>query len=230
MSLQKAKFKVTYEGKTKPVEFDVLFNPSQYQISKAARYTNPEKVDTHSSTRGSDGTTNKNNKKNYIGTSDATLTLELFLDTTVPEYYNEDVEQPDDVKVLVDRFMDMCVATDGEHKPPKVQFCWGSQIFEGYVHSVNATYLMFDYDGKPLRARVNLTISEAEMPGRNVRDSKSSPDRTKARVVSDDVSIFHIAYREFADPGLWKLICKANNIANPLDIPAGTVLKVPALD
>lgn len=226
---QKAKFTVKYENKDAKT-FEVLFNPSQYAISKSARYTSVDPVDTHAAGGGSGGTKNRNNSRNFVGTSDATLSLELFLDTTVPEYFGEEPGEAKDVKDMIDKFMDMCVASDGQHKPPKVQFCWGSQIFEGYVYSVNATYLLFDSDGKPLRARVNLTISEAEQPAAKIKDSNESPDRTKARMVRDDADIFNIAYREFADPGMWKLICKTNNIANPLDIPTGTVLKVPALD
>lgn len=225
---QRAKFTINYENRQAET-FEVLFNPSQYVISKSARYSDTSTVDTQGSTTGNSGDDkNRNNVKNFIGTSDATLSLELFLDTTVPEYYDEKTEKPKDVKDMVDKFMSMCIATDGQHKPPKVQFCWGSQIFEGYAQSVSATYLLFSGDGKPLRARVSLSISESEPPGMKVKKAGESPDRTKARMIKDDVNIFHIAFKEFADPGRWKEICKANNIANPLDIPIGTVLKVPA--
>ena len=226
---KKAKFTIRYENKSE-TSFFVLFNPTQYVIRKSAKYTNTEPVDTKGGNNDGSGVKNANNAKNFVGTSDATLSLELFLDTTVPEYFDEDADKPEDVKDIVDKFMGMCEASDGQHKPPKVEFSWGSQIFEGYVHSVNATYLLFDSEGKPLRAKVNLTISESELPSKKIKDAKSSPDRTKARTVKDDSDIFNIAYREFADPMMWKLICKTNNISNPLNIPPGTVLKVPSLD
>lgn len=226
---QKAQFTIKYENKTEP-PFSVLFNPTQYVVRKSAKYTSTDPVNTKGGKGNAGDIKNKNNAKNFVGTSDATLSLELFLDTTVPNYFDEKAQKPEDVKKIVDKFMDMCEASDGQHKPPKVQFSWGSQIFEGYVHSVDATYLLFDSEGMPLRAKVNLTISEAEMPSKKIKNANESPDRTKARTVKDDSNIFNIAYKEFADPMMWKLICKTNNIANPLNIPSGTVLKVPSLD
>ena len=57
-----------------------------------------------------------------------------------------------------------------------------------------------------------------------------SSDRTKARTVTEAVSVFNIAQAEYKNPDMWRVICQANNIADPMHIPSGTVLKVPALD
>lgn len=37
-------------------------------------------------------------------------------------------------------------------------FCWGTLAFEGVLESISAEYVMFDRDGKPLRANVDLEI------------------------------------------------------------------------
>lgn len=37
-----------------------------------------------------------------------------------------------------------------------------------------------------------------------------------------------VAYRFYGDPSLWRLIARASNIADPLRIPAGTIVWVPS--
>jgi hypothetical protein len=36
-----------------------------------------------------------------------------------------------------------------------------------------------------------------------------------------------LASRYFGDPSLWRLLAMANGITDPMNVPAGTVLKVP---
>ena len=57
-----------------------------------------------------------------------------------------------------------------------------------------------------------------------------SPDRTKARTMTEDNNIWNIAEKEYGDVREWRRIAEANNIMNPLDIPVGTVLKVPSIN
>ena len=67
-----------------------------------------------------------------------------------------------------------------------------------------------------------------------VADERSSPlmspDRTKAKTLTEDSSIFSIAEREYGDAREWRRIADANDIMNPLDIPVGKVLKVPSIN
>ena len=57
-----------------------------------------------------------------------------------------------------------------------------------------------------------------------------SPDRTKTRVVVMGMSLWSIAWDEYNDCEKWRVIAKANNIMNPMDIHPGQVIRIPALD
>ncbi|MPZ48128.1 MAG: LysM peptidoglycan-binding domain-containing protein [Dehalococcoidia bacterium] len=46
--------------------------------------------------------------------------------------------------------------------------------------------------------------------------------------VSGQERLDEIAYRFYGDPGLWRLIARANNIADPLRLQPGQVIWIPA--
>ena len=47
------------------------------------------------------------------------------------------------------------------------------------------------------------------------------------KVISGD-SLASIAYREYGDPSMWRPLAAANNIDDPIRLPVGTTLIVPA--
>jgi nucleoid-associated protein YgaU len=40
-------------------------------------------------------------------------------------------------------------------------------------------------------------------------------------------SLYDLAFRYYGNPGMWRLIAAFNGIADPLRVPAGTVLRIP---
>ena len=56
-----------------------------------------------------------------------------------------------------------------------------------------------------------------------------SADRTKQWIFKPGDTLQKIAAKEYGDPNQWRPIARANNIDNPLTIPAGQALKIPAL-
>ena len=117
-----------------------------------------------------------------------------------------------------------------DHKPPLVSFVWGNLSFKGVITSVTETFTMFDTFGKPIRAKMDLTIKEAQEEGLTKKaEPFESPDRTKYRTVLEGTSLWNIAYEEYGDCEKWRVIAKANGLLNPLKIYPGQVLKIPAL-
>ena len=89
---------------------------------------------------------------------------------------------------------------------------------------------MFDTFGKPIRAKMDITIKEAQEEGITKKTEPfESPDRTKYKTVVEGSSLWNIAYEQYGDCGKWRLIAKANGLLNPLNIYPGQVLKIPAL-
>ena len=123
------------------------------------------------------------------------------------------------------------VRIDGkEHRPPVVTFYWGSFSFKGFAQTVDVTYTMFETGGMPVRCEVDMRlIAEEEDDDGSILSPLESPDRTKCIVLKEGMNLWDIAGQEYGDAGYWREIARANNIMDPLAIPVGTNLRVPAL-
>lgn len=221
MGLTKAKLVIEKETGSKTI--DVLFNPSEYQLTDGASYSE-KKVP------GMDGPIIQ-----YISGNATELTVSLFLNTYVPKSSSMipgigGSDSSTDVSKITKEIA-AATSIDGSlHRPPKVTFKWGSLNFEGVVTKVNHTYTMFTESGMPVRARVNLTFKSVISPKDKRRKSPfESPDRTKYRTVRDGFQLWDIAAMEYGDPGMWKRIARENGILNPLDVKPGQVVKLPAI-
>ncbi len=118
----------------------------------------------------------------------------------------------------------------GLHAPPVVEFAWGKLAFRGVIASYGERFQMFDEKGQVLRARVTLTLKRYEPPLLQARAlSRESPDRTKTRVVREGERLDGIAAEEYGDPAHWAVIARANGLARPRVLVAGSVLIRPPL-
>lgn len=201
----------TEDGK----QIHVQFNPEQFRITKTAQY--------------SSSADKENPYIIYSGMVLPQLEISFFFDTSgIKELSKVGSVIESDVTVLTNDFTNLAHLKPDLHRPPIVKFVWGSICFPGFVRSVSTTYTMFNKNGMPIQARVDAQLigipekSEAKIP-------LESPDRTKSRVVSERADIWRLAGTEYGDISRWREIARANDIMDPFDVPAGTVLKVPAL-
>ena len=207
-------------GKTKKVP--VQFNPSEYRLSERTSF--------------SERTRAKQTKphENFKGKPEASLSVKLYFDSDESTaVFGEDGSKKDKNKDIPQTIEEIFSSTDidGEkHRPPDVMFIWGSLQFSGHAESVVVTYTMFDNKGKPLRAVVDLTIKGERKDSKEQNSPYSSPDRTKARMMTEDTNIWNIAEKEYGDVREWRRIADANDIMNPLDVPVGKLLRVPAIE
>ena len=223
MGLTKAKLVIEKESGSNTI--DVLFNPSEYQLTDGAVYSE-KKVP------GLDGPIVQ-----YISGEATELSLSLFLDTYVPESSSLLSVVPGmggssstDVSAITKEIAQAVSIVGSLHRPPKVTFKWGSLNFEGVITKVNHTYTMFTESGMPVRAKVNLTFKSLISPEDSKRASPfESPDRSKYRTIMEGMQLWNLAYTEYGDPGMWRVIAKENGIMNPLDIRPGQVVRLPAL-
>ena len=146
MALAKLKIKVeTAPGKFDQ-EIDVLFNPNQVAISKAANWRDaptarrdvPASQHTHAEA--------------------ARLTMELFFDT---------YERGSDVRLHTGRIAElMTVEKHGNmHRPPICLLFWGraGRFFQGVLESLDQRFTLFLEDGWPVRATRPVTPSVTGM-------------------------------------------------------------------
>lgn len=222
MGLTKAKLEIEKEIGVSII--DVLFNPSEYQLTDSANYSE-KKVP------GLDGPVIQ-----YISGEATELSLNLFLDTYVPKKppslfsFGGSSSGSTDVSNITKRIADATSIDGSLHRPPKVTFKWGSLNFKGVVTKFSHTYTMFTENGMPVRAKVSLTFKSLMSPKDKRRESPfESPDRTKYRTIRQGIGLWDIAGMEYGDPDLWKVIARENGIVNPLDVRPGQVVKLPAL-
>ncbi len=211
----------------KTEQIPVQFNPSEYQIVDNTNYSQ------------------KRRKKNaepvytFLGSDFSTLRVKLIFNkaefTSAKSLISGAAsllsdDEDDDMTKTINKIAALTKIDGDKHKPPGCVFVWGSLQFAGYAQSVGVTYTMFDKSGKPLRATVDLVIRGSNGAASERKSPLMSPDRTKARTMTEDSNIWSLAEKEYGDVREWRRIADANDILNPLDIPVGKVLKVPSIN
>jgi len=209
----------------KETTFVCQFNPDELSISTKGHFSTQER-------KGEDSPIIQ-----YLGGQTSTVSLDLFFDTSSSYEIGESMKKPvrkkaKDVSAYTNVLMDLVSIQGKLHRPPKVTFKWGSLILAGYVNDVKISYTMFETGGKPVRAKAGLTLIAPNIVGLDTKkvSPPESPDRTKCIVMTEDSSLWNIAGQEYGDSAYWREIAKANGIMDPLAVPAGTSLKVPALN
>lgn len=195
-------------------EIKVQFNPSEYNLSKNVSYTDKKILGTN------------NPFIQFVSGEAEKLTIELMFDTYEPPGVNSDEEGGEDVRKKTKEIIDLMDINPQKHRPPIVLFKYGSLHFRGVITDVTQKFTMFLSDGKPVRAKLNVTFQEA---GTDEQIPLESPDRTKYRTMHESQSLWSLAWEEYGDADMWKVIAKENHIMNPLDVKPGQQLKLPAL-
>ena len=220
---QKACLNIETEGGD-TIKFNCQFNPEEFHINSRGKFTKETR-------QGEDSPIVQ-----FMGGSVSTLDLKLYFDTSTSYELGGTVpipqkKEPRDARIYVDVLMDLVRIQGKLHRPPVVQFLWGSVSFKGVVINVDARYTAFESDGMPVRAEVMMQMMTMSLePMDDMKSSpKESPDRSKSILLTEDSSLWDIAEREYGDAGKWREIASANDIMDPLCVPSGMRLRVPAL-
>ncbi len=221
---KKAILKIEKEGGSFAT-FNCQFNPEQFHINSRGKFTKETR-------QGEDAPIVQ-----FMGGSVSVLDLKLEFDTSTSYELGGGTlpipkkTEATDVAAYVAILVDMVRIRGKLHRPPIVKFCWGSMNFGGVVTNVDAVFTEFEPGGMPVRAEVTLQMMtmSLENAGEMKISPKESPDRSKSILLTEDASLWSIAEREYGDAGQWREIARANDIIDPLSVPAGTRLRVPAL-
>lgn len=206
MGLAKARIEILHSGEA----FDVLFNPEEYTLSKDNNFASHNVPGLSSPIL------------QFVHGNLRTLTMELFFDTT---------DEARDVRDETEKVVGLATIDSELHAPPPVTVSWGSLLFTGVLSSVNQTFSRFLADGRPVRARLDVTFSELIDPDRESREvNRQTADFSKLHVVSEGETLADIAARHYQDPAQWRAIALANRLDDPrADLFAGRELAVPSL-
>jgi len=208
--LQKAQIHVLDErGNTDDV-VSVLFNPTEYSLSKRIEY-------------GDQRVTGMATPVTQFVSGEAEiLSMELFFDTS---------EERTDVRDHTREIRNL-LEVDGElHAPPLCRFVWGTLDFKAVLESADTQFTMFLPEGIPVRARMDVTFREHKTPEEQATERKrKSADKTTVRRVTAGDSLWSIAAEEYDDSGEWRRIADANDVENPRELAGGTELVIPPLE
>jgi Contractile injection system tube protein len=198
---------------------DFRFNPKEYSVAKSATWERP---------------TNKGAKHStapeFIGSNPRTVQMELLFDD-----WEGDGNLVQDIEILM-KWMEPTDKSlgDGKPRPRLLQFHWDKNhsldTFLGFIKSAAVKYTMFDSQGVPVRATVNLSMEEVAHDPKKTNPTSGSPLDRRSHVVAAGDSLQSLAYREYDDPTLWRGLAIFNRIDNPLRVLPGTRLLIPTAD
>ena len=196
-------------------EIEVQFNPEEISVDKSVTYAEHD-------VPGLDSPIQQ-----FVSGDAETLSVELFFDV----YEDRPGEKYDDVRELTDRVVELAMVDGDRHAPPLVKFAWGEISFPSVVESANTTYTMFQRDGTPVRARMDVTFREYTPPKKQLdEEPRHSPDTTTVHRVTEGDTLWALAATEYGKPEAWRAIARANGIVNPRRITPGTELTIPPLE
>ncbi len=195
----------------------VLFNPSEYSISKSVSWeAGEDKNDRRFNAPGS----------TFGGGGPRQLTLKLFYDVTEPI----DGRVIDDVRLETNKLVKLSRIDRDLKRPPVVQILWGQAPigsdfpFTGVMTSLIQTFVLFTSEGKPVRANVDVSFTEFLEP--KLDQLETDPEMTTYRIKCGD-SLQGIAAALYGDPSRWRLIAEANELDDPRTLPIGRTLSIP---
>lgn len=192
---------------------ECAFNPQSYTITKA-------NVWTYKPTQGSDLP-----KPEFGGGLPMSYRLSLLLDVSLDGPNNS-------VKDQANRLMQ---AMHGGGSAPKlITFSWGSVTLPRAVPmSISIQYALFQPNGEPVRAFVELELSQAEQltpAGKAQNPTTRGITGLRAHTVAAGDTLASIAYASYGDATRWRAIAEANQIDDPMRLVRGRTLAIPRID
>ena len=204
-------------SKDKKIKVQCLFNPTEYSIGRSNKWdvklAKGENIP----------------KVSFTGGEPASLTMKLLFDT---------FEKGTDVRQETKGLWEMMrIDTSGTNsstskgEPPKVIFQWGKLwSFEAVIEKISQKFNLFMSDGTPVRSTVDVTFKqvqdEMKFAGTNPTSGGGEPQRVHVVQAGDRLDL--IAYQEYGDPSMWRLIADANNLIRPRHLRPGQKLVIPA--
>ncbi len=107
------------------------------------------------------------------------------------------------------------------HQPRYVKLVWTGFTFDCKLSEMTVTFVLFDPEGAPLRAKVSATFIRYKETGRRVREEgKSSPDLTHTREVTEADNLPLMTHEIYGKPDYYLEVARANGLTSCRRIPA----------
>jgi nucleoid-associated protein YgaU len=216
MPLEKAIITNTVTGVNTPV----MFNPEEYTVHRDINYA-------QAAIPGLSAPLLQ-----FVNGSAQTLEMELFLDTYEQHRIGDRIinNARDDVRKLTTQVTGLMDIDPTTHAPPVLLFTWSSLSFTCVLARAAQRFIMFNPDGTPVRARLQVVFQEftnVDLEAKEVK--RQTADYTKRYQVGQGETLSGIAAASYGDPALWRAIAVANGIDRPRPLTVGQDLILPNL-
>ena len=191
-------------------------NPESLNLEKGIVYREDKQL----------GTTNGSNSfERYLPEK---LSFSFTVDTTGVIEGTKDTDQ---AYVKIKELEDLLYAYNEEgHRPSYIVIAYGELIFKGQLASMKVDYTLFNNEGIPLRANVNLSFSGFRGSEEDKKKfSKLSPDISRLIIIKENDTLANLCYLIYGNSRLAPQVARFNNLNGFRDIPVGTELLFPPL-
>jgi hypothetical protein len=204
------------DGSQQGQTIECMFRPKEYTLTKQNTWQTPQ-------SKGTDVPSLE-----FSGGDSTSLTMDLFFDTyesgmdVRKQYTNRIWELMAIDSKLTDR-------TTAKGRPPTCEFRWGPvKSFKAVITSINQKFTMFKSDGTPVRTTLTVTFKEAQKLGQYPfqNPTTASEPGYKFRIIKEGDALDWIAYEEYGDSALWRLIADTNKLENPMNLVPGQVITI----
>lgn len=201
-------------------KFQCLFNPNKYSFDFEIEYTGPE-------------TANESEAK-FKQRINPDLSLEIILDGTgVDQMGLMKIFGTKTVKQQLDEFIKIAFEINGDkHEPNAVQIMWGKGLaFIGRLKSAKVDFELFDKNGDPLRAKLNVAFIEHITRDQALKKWKlNSPDLTHIKLVNSHENLPLKTYEIYQNSSYYLEVAKVNKLNNFRRLKIGQKLVFPPIE
>jgi nucleoid-associated protein YgaU len=211
MPLQKGKF---YNADTNQEIVTCQFNPAELTVTRRNDWSTQKRVGTGVM------------EVMFAGAPPQTLTMKLTFDS---------YEDRTDVRASTNKLVQLMDLPDGtaQGRPPHVEFGWGQfRSFRSVITSFTQRFGLFLPDGTPVRAAVDLTLTEVprepvtqQKGGQNPTSRAAGSRRTYMVQPGDQLDL--IAARLIGQASDWRTLADFNGIDDPRRLEPGVTLLIP---
>ncbi|WP_148220719.1 CIS tube protein [Xylanimonas cellulosilytica] len=222
-----ARFKVRRKRGTTD-ELKVQFNPSSLVLDKSPKIA-------ELAIPGLDAPV-----RQFVRGLSEKLTVQLFFDSTE----KGTGAKAESVTRETDKFYGLVKIDPETHASAVCTFAWNEKFpgaelpamyenqrrteFTGLVTNVKQTFSLFNPDGVPLRAVLDVTMEEYRPLEQQLKElGLKSSDHTRDHVVADGENLPLLAWRYLDEPARWRHLADANGLDDPRRLVVGSSVRVP---
>ncbi len=233
--------KLTILGYTKddfsgtPIAFTAMYNPTSLSIQRGQK------------TAEKDSPESPVNPIQVLSSNNSSFSVELFFDGTgastsggiagaIGAVAAAEALSGKLVTNAIDKFFEATLTMDNaSHDSRFLEVIWGDGFyFPCKLTSATSNYLLFNQDGNPIRATINVSFVQtpSDKVAPNLGGKKSSfqsPDITKTHLVVAGDTIYNIAKNEYENESFYLQIAEANDLKNYRRLIPGQTLILPPI-